>query len=59
MLRPDYYYYFNSLKTVAHSAKLVYKGPSIYKVNDKILQEKKKKKKYMFLKRSKLKSVCN
>ena len=38
-----YYYYFNSLKTVAHSAKLVYKGPSIYKVNDKILQEKKKK----------------
>ena len=44
-----YYYYFNSLKTVAHSAKLVCKGPSIYKVNDKILQEKKKKK-YMFFK---------
>ena len=39
-----YYYYFNSLKTVAHSAKLVCTGPSIYKVNDKILQENYKKK---------------
>ena len=30
-----YYYYFNFLQTVAHSAELVCKGPSIYKVKAK------------------------
>ena len=49
-----YYYYFNFLQTLAHSAELVCKGPSIYKVNAKNLT-----KKVHIFKRSKLKSVCN
>ena len=42
-------FYFNYLKTVTHSAKLVYKGPSIYKIKAKNLR-KKERKKYMFKK---------
>ena len=34
-----YYYYFNFLQTVEHSAELVCKGPSIYKLKAKILQK--------------------
>ena len=49
-----YNYYFNFLQTVAHSAELVCKGPSIYKVKAQILQ----KKVHIFIK-SKLKSVYN
>ena len=34
---------FNFLKTVTHSAKLIYKGPSIYKMKAKNLRKKEKK----------------
>ena len=48
-----FYYYFNFLQTVAHSAELVCKGLSIYKVKAKMLQ------KVHIFKKSKLKSVYN
>ena len=38
-----FYFYFNFLKMVTHSAKLVYKGPSTYKIKAKNLWKKKEK----------------
>ena len=47
------YHHFNFLQTLAHSAKLVSKGKSIYKIKAKNLRKDKERKKYTFSRKQK------